>query len=502
MKRTNQNKFNKLRREFLPETLEIVERPTAPLGNIIIWLVFVLLLAFILWACIGKMDEVATARGQITVEEGAQEIRAAGTGIVTAVKVKEGDIVQCGDVLYCMEKEIEQKNIDYSKGEIGLLELRIDLLSNLLAGEDITVYRKDYYNTEQMEVIESIISMDESARLSIEECELAVQTAKKQYDLAGKNLNNGEQKTDYLKEQGKLQKAVNDLKSTSQIELEMLQDNYQYAVSEAEKYKKLYEAGATAEVEWKQKVKEADSLKKQIDVKKINIENEKLSQKQNDNSISYQIEESKGDYQNQKGTVEENKQNYETAIKNLESARNQRTEKLYEMKQQYLEELKQYDVQIAEQYNQYENKDIIAPFDGIVKSLEIEKEGAVVAATQVVAEIIPDSDVEIVEAEILNSDIGYVEVGQDTDIKVDTYDYQKYGKLHGTVVYVSPDATENEQMQKVYKAKIALTEDKDRQWEISQGMQCTVEIKTDQRHIIEFFLEPLTDALDRGLRER
>ena len=35
--------------------------------------------------------------------------------------------------------------------------------------------------------------MDESARLSIEECELAVQTAKKQYDFAGKNLNNGEQ---------------------------------------------------------------------------------------------------------------------------------------------------------------------------------------------------------------------------------------------------------------------------------------------------------------------
>ena len=149
MKRTNQNKFNKLRREFLPETLEIVERPTAPLGNIIIWLVFVLLLAFILWACIGKMDEVATARGQITVEEGAQEIRAAGTGIVTAVKVKEGDVVRCGDVLYCMEKEIEQKNIDYSKGEMGLLELRIDLLSKLLAGENITVYRKDYYNTEQ-----------------------------------------------------------------------------------------------------------------------------------------------------------------------------------------------------------------------------------------------------------------------------------------------------------------------------------------------------------------
>lgn len=74
MRKRNQKAFNKLRTEFLPEALEIVEHPAAPLGNIIIWLVFALLLAFILWACIGKMDEVATARGQVTVDEGVQEI--------------------------------------------------------------------------------------------------------------------------------------------------------------------------------------------------------------------------------------------------------------------------------------------------------------------------------------------------------------------------------------------------------------------------------------------
>ena len=53
MRKRNQKAFNKLRTEFLPEALEIVEHPAAPLGNIIIWLVFALLLAFILWACIG-----------------------------------------------------------------------------------------------------------------------------------------------------------------------------------------------------------------------------------------------------------------------------------------------------------------------------------------------------------------------------------------------------------------------------------------------------------------
>lgn len=40
MKDKDRKQFEKLRVEFLPEALEIVEKPTAPLGNIIIWFVF------------------------------------------------------------------------------------------------------------------------------------------------------------------------------------------------------------------------------------------------------------------------------------------------------------------------------------------------------------------------------------------------------------------------------------------------------------------------------
>lgn len=498
MKKTDKRKFNRLRTEFLPEALEIVEKPTVPLGNIIIWLVFALLFAFILWACIGKLDEVAVARGQVLADEGIQEVQAAGTGIVTEVRVKEGDTVKRGDILYCMDKEIEQKNITYSEGEIGLLELRIALLNALLEGKDIKSYRNGDYNAEQMEIIESMISMDETDRLSMEEYELAVRTAKKQYELAYSSADNIQGKTDYLMEQKKIQ---DQLGSTLEIELELLQDNYKYKTAEAEKYQKLYEAGAKSKAEWEEKANEAESLEKQIAIKKIEIQNEVLSQKRDDKNIGYQIEESKNESQNQEGTAEAGKQNYESAIKKLETARNQRNDRLYEMRQQYLGELKQYDVQIAEQYNQCENKDIMALYDGVVKSLKVDKEGSVVTATQVVAEIIPDSDTMLVQAEVLNSDIGYVEVGQDVDIKVDTYDYQKYGKLKGTVAYISPDAEENEQMQKVYKVEVAL-DNNNREWEVSQGMECTVEIKTDKRRIIEFFLEPLTDALDRGLKER
>ena len=195
MEKKNRKQFNKLRVEFLPEALEIVERPAAPLGNIIIWLVFILLFAFILWACFGKMDEVAAARGQIMADEGIQEVQAAETGIVTAIKVKEGEKVSRGDVLYCMDKEIEQKNIEYSEGEIGLLELRITLLNELLAGKSLTQYRNENYNAEQSEVVESMISMDEAEQLSLEEYEIAAKAAKHQYDLAGSNVSSGQSKT-------------------------------------------------------------------------------------------------------------------------------------------------------------------------------------------------------------------------------------------------------------------------------------------------------------------
>lgn len=502
MEKKNRKQFNKLRVEFLPEALEIVERPAAPLGNIIIWLVFLLLFAFILWTCFGKMDEVATARGQIMADEGIQEVQAAETGIVTDIKVKEGEKVHRGDVLYCMDKNIEQKNIDYSEGEIGLLELRITLLNELLAGKRLTQYRNGNYSAEQSEVLEAMISMDEAGRLSLEEYEIAAKAAKNQYDLADSNVSGSQSKTNYLEKQKELQEESVKLGSTLKMELEILEDNYKYAAAESEKYKELYEAGAKSKSEWETKANEADNLKKQIAIKKIDIQNEALSQKANRANASYQVEESKNEFQNQQGTVEERKQNYESAVTNLETAREQRNQKLYEMKQQYLDELKQYDIRIAEQYNQYENKDIIALYDGVVKSLEVDKEGAVVTPTQVVAQIIPDSNTMVVEAEVHNGDIGYVELGQDVDIKVDTYDYQKYGKLSGTVVYISPDAIENEQMQKIYKVNVLLDGDNVNRLEISQGMECTVEIKTDKRRIIEFFLEPLTDALDRGLKER
>lgn len=502
MRNNDKTSFNKLRVEFLPEALEIVEKPASPLGNIIIWFVFFLLFAFVLWACIGKIDEVAVARGQIISDAGVQELQAAGTGIVTEVKVQEGQTVKKGDVLYSIDKEMEKLNIDYSEGEIGLTELKAELLEQLLLGKSIVDYRNGNYSEEQLQVIEDMITLNESDELSIAEYEESVESAESQYDLATDNLKNSESKEDYLNEQKDIQEQTHNLTSAGSIELEILQKDYNNAVAEEEKYKKLYEAGAKSKAEWQQKSNEVATLKKQMEIKQIELQNQSLANQGDASTMNYQLTEHEMEYATQQGTLDELKSNYEMSLLNLENAKSQRDSKLREMREQCQNQLKEYGVTVRQQYYEYENKDICAPYDGVVKTLKVGKEGAVVSSTQVVAEILPDSSQLIVEAELSNSDIGFVEVGQSVDIKIDTYDYQKYGMLRGTVIYISPDAMENDKMEQIYKVNVLLDADNANGLELSQGMECSVEIKTDRRRIIEFFLEPLTEALDSSLKER
>ena len=50
-----------------------------------------------------------------------------------------------------------------------------------------------------------------------------------------------------------------------------------------------------------------------------------------------------------------------------------------------------------------------------------------------------DSHLEI-EAMVSNRDIGFVHAGQEAEIKVDTFNFTRYGLLHGEVLSVSQDA--------------------------------------------------------------
>jgi hemolysin D len=170
---------------------------------------------------------------------------------------------------------------------------------------------------------------------------------------------------------------------------------------------------------------------------------------------------------------------------------------------------------------------LTTPVDGVVQQLAIHTVGGVVTPAQALLVIVPsDSRIEI-EAMISNRDIGFVHAGQDAEIKIDTFNFTRYGLLHGHVLSVSQDAvirdrkqdraddrglgTQNETSEPRgqelnYTARISL----DRTWmqidermiNLSAGMAATVEIKTGSRTIMSYVMSPILRYRNEALRER
>jgi hemolysin D len=164
---------------------------------------------------------------------------------------------------------------------------------------------------------------------------------------------------------------------------------------------------------------------------------------------------------------------------------------------------------------------LTAPVDGVVQQLAVHTVGGVVTPAQTLLMVVP------IEAMVSNRDIGFVQSGQDAEIKVDTFNFTRYGLVHGQVLSVSQDAiirdlpqerpsdrplgTQNDTSEPKgqelnYSARISLDRTRmqidDRMVNLSPGMAVTVEIKTGSRTILSYLLSPLLRYQQDALRER
>ncbi|MDP1904660.1 MAG: HlyD family type I secretion periplasmic adaptor subunit, partial [Pseudomonadota bacterium] len=149
---------------------------------------------------------------------------------------------------------------------------------------------------------------------------------------------------------------------------------------------------------------------------------------------------------------------------------------------------------------------LTAPVAGTVQQLAVHSVGGVVTPAQPLLVIVPGDNPLEVEAFVENKDIGFVRAGQTAEVKVETFNFTKYGTLRGTVTQVSGDAIPDEKRGLVYAARVKLertTLNVDgKTVNLSPGMAVTVEIKTGKRRVIEYFLSPLIQYGEESLRER
>ncbi|WP_044528911.1 HlyD family type I secretion periplasmic adaptor subunit, partial [Herbaspirillum sp. B65] len=149
---------------------------------------------------------------------------------------------------------------------------------------------------------------------------------------------------------------------------------------------------------------------------------------------------------------------------------------------------------------------LTAPVSGTVQQLNVHTIGGVVPAAQPLMQIVPEDGEIEVEAWLDNKDVGFVEVGQEVEVKVDAFDYTKYGTVAGRVVQVSRDAIQDEKKGLVYSSRILLSRNTlgvdGRLLPLAAGLAVNVGIRTGSRRVIEYALSPLLRHQKEALHER
>lgn len=149
---------------------------------------------------------------------------------------------------------------------------------------------------------------------------------------------------------------------------------------------------------------------------------------------------------------------------------------------------------------------LTAPVAGTVQQLAAHTVGGVVTAAQQLMVIVPDAAPVLAEVVIDNKDIGFVHVGQPVEVKLDTFNFTRYGLVPATVASVSADAVVDDKRGAVFVATLRLERDTievgDRSIRLSPGMNLSAEIKTGRRRVIDFVLSPLQRSVSDSFRER
>ena len=431
-------------KEFLPPAVEILEKPPSPAGRILIWVILALFLLAILWSFIGEIDEVVVARGKVIPIGYTKVLQSEDKGIVKRILVQEGQRVKQGDLLMELDRTMSESDLNALKKEIA------------------------YYDTN----IRRILAELEDKPFLPE---------------AGSPVDS----KDFIQQMSLYRSRQSEKKARLEFydaQIRQKEDSVRVAESSLVKYKELLAIAREREENLEEIVK-AGAISK------------------------YTYLEYKGKRIELEQNVQMNISELSAAEAEAKAARQEKAQYQAEWNRQLQEELinsrKQYNtLKESERKAELKNKliEIKAPVDGAVHKLDIHTVGAVVTEAQPLMEVVPEGTPMEVEAWMENRDVGFVTPNMPAEIKVDAFNFQKFGTLKGKVREISPDAIEDKERGQLYRVMVSMDEEKlhmdNRDLQVYPGMAVSAEIKTRKKRIIDFFLEPFQTYKSEALRER
>jgi hemolysin D len=451
---------------FLPAALEIVETPVTPFMWAIGGSIIALFCLVLAWASFGKIDIVATASGRIIPSGRTKVVQPFETGVVRAIHVRDGQAVKAGDVLIELDPTMNQAELKHFQGDLISAELDVARLSAALSEDPEKNFSAPTGATgEQIEIQRQFLSRQLEEQRA-KRAALARQRSQKEAELATATASISK---------------LNAMLPIMEDRVEIRHQLYMHDTGSKVNYLEIMQSYVEAQQELFVQRSRAEEAKSALAAL---IESEQQSKAEFQRTLYGELVEAKRKASGLREDVI--KATQRTGLQSLTS-----------------------------------------PVDGVVQQLAVHTVGGVVTPAQSLLAVVPaDSGLEI-EAMVKNRDIGFVHVGQEAAIKIDTFDFTRYGLLHGKVTSVSEDAiikedpssrdegrvvpganghSDTKGQELVYAARVSLDHTQMQVDEtllnLSPGMAVTIEIKTGSRSVISYLLSPLFRYRQESLKER
>ena len=159
---------------------------------------------------------------------------------------------------------------------------------------------------------------------------------------------------------------------------------------------------------------------------------------------------------------------------------------------------------IAKLQDRLARLEVRAPVSGTAQGLAVNTLGASVAPGQPLLEIIPDNGNLVVNLRITPRHVGHLETGQRVQVKISSFDFARYGSIDGTLVSLSPSTFAGADGERYYEGRVALARHYvgNSENSIRPGMTVMADIITGRKTILEYLLKPLQSALATSFSER
>ena len=434
--------------QFLPAALALRDTPVHPAPRITLWFIMIFAMIVLLWAIFGRINVVATAVGRVITNDHTKVIQPMEIAVVKSIHVRDGQVVKRGQELIELDATSAASDSERLRNEA--LTARLDairaqaMLSALTNGKP-----------PQLGAIDGV----DADRMLAEQGQLFGQY--QEYQARQLQL-----RAEIARHRAEVQ--------TMQEQVAKLEQTVPIARRRADDYRKLLEDNFISQHGY-------------LDREQVQIEQEQ------DLAVSRarvrEIRATLAEVQSRQVTLEA-----ETRRQLLDQ-QNQAEQKASSLEQE---------LNKADQH--YRLMHLTAPVAGVVQQLAVYTVGGVVTPAQSLMVIVPYDNLLEIEAMLPNKDIGFVNPGQDAEVKVEAFPFTKYGTLHGKITQVSSDAIADEKLGLIYATKVKLDKDTfnvgNKIVRLTPGMVVSVEVKTGTRRVIEYFLSPLIQYSSESLRER